>query len=76
MRYEVQHDTLCQGWVNVWSEESVPLTFADKAEAERELDEFLEDAVEEHRRGHLEEAYRREEFRVVPVGFKDEGIVS
>jgi hypothetical protein len=47
VKYEIRHDTMADGWVNTWTDDGEPTVFATKAEAERELAEFLEDRPEE-----------------------------
>ena len=72
-RFEVQHYTLCDGWVNTWScweddsEESVPETFDSFASALMALDDFLEEEEQEFKEGNIESPYLREEFRIVEV---------
>lgn len=67
MKYEVQHHTLADGWINTWSildEESghfVPQTFDREADANLALDMFFDDLAPD-------QEYSRGEFRVRPVG--------
>ena len=56
-RFEVQHFTLCDGWINCWTEDEKPLTFASYAEAEADLDYFLCNAVD----------YDPTDYRIEPV---------
>ena len=71
MKYEVQHDTLADGWVNTWTEEkngkNTPVTFDSKAKAEIELNDFLNESVESFKDGDLAAAYEKSEFRIVSV---------
>ena len=73
MAWEVQHHTLCQGWVNCWSEEvdgvSRPLTYPSEAAARDALEEFLREIAEEIAYGERDpdHGYDVEEFRVVEV---------
>jgi hypothetical protein len=73
MAWEVQHHTICQGWINTWSEEvdgvSRPLIYPSQAEAQFELQEFLREIAEEIAYGERdpENGYDAEEFRVVEV---------
>jgi hypothetical protein len=73
MAWEVQHHTLCQGWINTWSEEvdgvSRPLIYPSQAEAQFELQEFLREIAEEIAYGERDpdNGYDAEEFRVVEV---------
>jgi len=67
MRYEVQHFTICDGWINCWSVDDHPQYFASRAEARAELDEFFDDVAQEIKGGYRapDEAYHRDEFRIV-----------
>jgi hypothetical protein len=75
MTYEVQHFTLCDGWVNTWHVEhpdgsSTPETFPTRAAAQAALDEFFDEIAEEIAVGQraCNEAYDRDEFRVAKAG--------
>lgn len=72
-RYMVEQWTICGGWENNWSEDDQPQTFATEAEAQAEIDEFMDDIAAEIAAGNRaeDEGYDREEFRIVPVQ-KDE----
>jgi len=67
MHYEVQHNTLADGWINTWLYDEggglEPETFATKEAAEAALDEYLQDLEEECDAGNIE-PYGRDEFRV------------
>ena len=74
MKYEVQHNTVCDGWINCWTVSqgdgpAVPQTFDTEKEAQTELDGFFEDIAYEIAEGTREpdEGYDREDFRIVPV---------
>ena len=74
-RYEVQHYTWGDSWVNTWTECSIrkgakpkPVTFATRKEAQAELDEFFADVKEAVKAGNMDSGYGRDEFRIVPVG--------
>ena len=71
-QYEVQQDTICDGWTNTWHEydddnNEVPMTFDSIDEAVEELDEHLNDCLKEFRRGNIDAPYSRSEFRIVEV---------
>ena len=72
-KYEIQHYTLCDGWINPWiiykDGKDVPYIFDTKAEAQAELYEFFVDIANEIIRGEREpnEGYDQEEFRIVPL---------
>lgn len=63
-RWEVQTDTLCDGWVNTWSVDERPLTFDSRKEAAAELKVFLADTQEAAAAGYMDEPYRADEFRI------------
>lgn len=74
-KYEVQHWTFIEGWVNTWTTysntlESEPTVFDSIAAAQQELDEFFEDIDEDIKEGNRQpdEGYSRDEFRIVLVG--------
>ena len=73
MKYEVQQYTLCDGWINTWSIEengvSTPEVFDSKAEAQAEIDAFLQEIAEEIEQGERdpENGYDAEDFRVAEV---------
>jgi hypothetical protein len=48
-RFVVLTDTVCQGWVNCWSEDDKPQTFATREEAQAELDEYIQDTLDMQR---------------------------
>ena len=68
MKYEVQQYTLCDGWINTWSIEengvSTPEVFDSKAEAQAEIDAFLQEIAEEIEQGERdpENGYDAEDF--------------
>ncbi|MBU2582732.1 MAG: hypothetical protein KJ622_13550 [Alphaproteobacteria bacterium] len=69
IRWEVQHYTLCNGWVNTWFIDDMPETFATRDEAQAELDEFFSDVAHEIACGDRlpDEGYVPDDFRIVPV---------
>jgi hypothetical protein len=66
-KFEVQEYTLCDGWVNTWSDDEGATTFNSEAEAQDELDEYLRDMLQEVEAGNMADAPDREEFRIVEV---------
>lgn len=61
-RWEVQTHTVIDGWTNCWSDgDGKPTTFATRAEAEKELKEFLDDVNSQGM------GYDLEDYRVVEV---------
>lgn len=43
MTYQVQTYTLCDGWINTWTENDTPLTFDTLEEAQIALQDHLND---------------------------------
>jgi len=71
-RYEVQHYTLCDGWINTWSDydedgNETPSTYDSFEDALNELDSFLDDEQEAFEEGNIESPYDRDEFRIAEV---------
>ena len=73
-RYEVQHFTICDGWINTWLIEMPngsikPETFECFEEAEGAIEDFLAEIRMEIDAGDRaeEEGYSRDEFRVVKL---------
>lgn len=73
MKYEVQHYTLCGGWINTWliceAGIETPHIFDNKEEAQAELDEFFADIKAEIKRGERapDEGYSADEFRITAI---------
>lgn len=74
--YIVQEETVCDGWINNWSEasdpdEMQPQTFDSYAAAEEELTEFLQEIKEAHERGDMAHHYNRENYRIIPIDLEN-----
>jgi hypothetical protein len=71
MIYEVQHYTLCDSWINTWTDtidgKDVPSVFNSFEEALACLDEFLADTLDEFNEGNLSDTYDRNDFRIVKI---------
>jgi hypothetical protein len=72
MVYEIQHFTLCDGWVNTWTIENEDGTtqleyFNSVIDAQESLNEFLEEEKEAFENGFIESPYTEDEFRIVEV---------
>jgi hypothetical protein len=67
IKYEVQHYTLCDGWVNTWHVNDELEYFETFEDAIIELDCFLADTQEDFEAGYLESPYKRSEFKIVEV---------
>lgn len=75
MPYEIQHNTLADGWVNTWlvSDDTGnlhPETFDTANEAEIALAEFLFDLAEEHEAGQIA-ACNPDDYRIRFVQFTE-----
>ena len=71
-KFEVQHYTLCDGWINTWSDydedgNETPSTYDSFEDALNELDSFLDDEQEAFEEGNIESPYDRDEFRIAEV---------
>lgn len=76
MTYEVQHYTICHGWVNTWHYTDntgalVPETFETAEAAEAALAEYFADLESEVAAGNLTGPYDPEEFRIRRIGAPD-----
>jgi hypothetical protein len=72
MIYEIQHFTLCDGWVNTWTIENEDgftqlEYFNSKIEAQESLNEFLQDEYQAYVMGFTDCPFKEEEFRIVEV---------
>jgi hypothetical protein len=67
-KFVVQEYTLCDGWINNWSDEDgQPTKFDTFAEAEAELNKFMYDMQNAVERGYLEDSPTIDEYRIVEV---------
>lgn len=69
-KYEVQHYTLCQGWINTWHEydddnNEIPIVFDTYEDAAEELSQHLHDCDMAYKRCDIESPYHPSEFRIV-----------
>lgn len=69
MRFEIQHLTICDGWINCWSngETAEPTTYASFAEALEDLDDFLENQQEAYFNGWIDSRYERDDYQIVEI---------
>ena len=69
--FEVQHYTLCDGWINTWTDiidgKDVSSVFNSFDEALACLDEFLTDTLDAFVDGNLSDSYDRNDFRIVKI---------
>jgi hypothetical protein len=70
-KFEVQHYTLCDGWINTWThyidDHETPTVFNTYDEAKASLDEFLDDELYEFNQGNIDSMYEIDEFRIMEV---------
>ena len=68
MTYQVQTYTLCDGWVNIWTDslDDTLVTFATREAAQAELDEYLSEAAYAVKAGYLED-FNPEDYRIEEV---------
>jgi hypothetical protein len=66
-KFEVQHYTLCQGWINTWTVDDEPETFDSYKDAEEALDYFLKEEKQAFKRGEIDSPYEEDEFRISEI---------
>ena len=68
-QFEVQHYTLCDGWINCWTdgETGEPSVYKSYEVAKEVLDQFLRDEDEAYFNGDVESRFTADEFRIVEV---------
>jgi len=68
-RFAVETYTLCQGFINCWTIDDQPQTFATREAAQAELDEFLAEIEAEIAAGERAEddGYCPDAFRIMQV---------
>lgn len=68
MTYQIETYTLCQGWVNIWTDslDDTLVTFATYAAALAELNDHLAGLAHAVKAGHLDD-YNPEDYRIVGV---------
>lgn len=72
MKFEIQHYTLCDGWINTWTvtnEDGTeePETFDSYNDAWDSLIDFLQQEDQDYFNGYIESRYTADEFRIVEV---------
>jgi len=74
IKYEVQHYTLCDGWINTWTVDDEPQTFETYDHADIALTCFLKEERKAFKRGEIDNMYQADEFRIaeVPSGWTAE----
>ena len=74
MRYQVEHYTFCDGWVNCWSRDDQPSTFPTLQEARNELAQYYKDIREAIRDGDMEMGPDSAEYRIQEVQSIEKGV--
>jgi hypothetical protein len=57
MTYEVQTYTICNGWINTWSEDDQPLTFDTLENAQKALQDYFDELADAVRSGFMVEGW-------------------
>ena len=65
--FQIETFTLCDGWVNTWTTDDKPKTFARYADAVWALAEFYSDMAEDYEAGFLEDLVNPKEYRITEV---------
>ncbi len=67
MRYQIEHFTLCDGWVNTWRDDTdAPVTFASYDEALKALNNHYNELTEDVESGFIER-YNMSDFRIMEI---------
>lgn len=66
-KFEVQHFTLCDGWINTWTVDGEPETFDSYEDAEASLVYFLKQEIKAFKRGEIDSPYEEDEFRISEI---------
>jgi len=75
IKYEVQENTICDGWTNTWHEydddnNEIPMRFDSFEEALLELDNHIDDYEKAFKMGDIERPEDRDNFRIVEVSMR------
>ena len=67
MRYQIEHFTLCDGWVNTWRDDTdAPVTFASYDKALKALNNHYDELREDVQNGFIDD-YNMSDFRIAEV---------
>jgi hypothetical protein len=66
-KYVVEHQTLCDGWINTWTVDDEPEVFDTYQDAENALDSFLNEEKKAFKRGEIDNMYEADEFRITEI---------
>ena len=66
MTYQIETYTLCQGWINIWADDDVPVIFDTYVAASADLAEYLAVLAHALKVGNLDD-YRADDYRFVSV---------
>jgi len=66
-QYIIETYTLCDGWINTWSDDDGPTVFNRKQDAEAELAYFLQDEKQEYKNGNIAGLSDPDDFRIMEV---------
>ena len=65
--YQIETFTICDGWVNTWTNDDKPEVFATYSDAVRALAEFYSDMAEDYEDGRMATPINPKEYRIVEV---------
>lgn len=72
MKYIIETYTICDGWINTWSDDDGPTVFDSKQDAEIELSYFLQDEMQEYKNGNIAGLSDPDDFRIVELSHAEE----
>ena len=72
MKYEIQTFTLCDGWVNTWTnydenDNEIPSTYDTYSHAQSDLHAYLKDELREYQSGNIDSPSDVDDFRIVEI---------
>lgn len=67
MKFEIQTNTFCDGWINTFTEDDKPVFFDSEDKAQEYLAEFLADVQEAVQEGFIDDEYNPEDYRIIKV---------
>lgn len=67
MKYEIQTFTLCDGFVNTWTEDDKPLIFKTRSDAELELKIHIQEMREAWELNEIDDEPNPEDYRIVEI---------
>lgn len=66
--FEIQHNTLCDGWANTWTDDTGKKTvFTSYAQAADELEQYFKDCNDAVKAGDMLDAPNLDDYRIEPL---------